>query len=184
MRRGRFKQTVLDDGVAGVGVAPHGRLSGSRFLASDPVPDDARPLRARLISLKVRLRILKRLAHGGVRHRGASVIAERTEMRSQAPEAANVLIDRTGTPIRSSRTPSTSLAAPGRSCGARCKQTGYPCLRRPSRDLRTGQVRNGRCHLHGGLSTGPRTSEGRARAREAVRRRWDRYHGGANGLPR
>ena len=28
---------------------------------------------------------------------------------------------------------------------------------------RFGNVKNGRCHLHGGKSTGPRTNEGRAR---------------------
>ena len=29
--------------------------------------------------------------------------------------------------------------------------------------MRFGNVKNGRCHLHGGKSTGPRTNEGRAR---------------------
>jgi hypothetical protein len=41
-------------------------------------------------------------------------------------------------------------------CGAHCKSTGNPC-----------QVRvlaNGRCKYHGGLSTGPKTSEGKAGA--------------------
>ncbi len=33
---------------------------------------------------------------------------------------------------------------------------------------------NGRCKFHGGLSTGPRTPEGRARIAEAQRRRWAR----------
>ena len=28
---------------------------------------------------------------------------------------------------------------------------------------RAGNPKNGRCHLHGGASTGPRTAEGRAR---------------------
>ena len=32
-----------------------------------------------------------------------------------------------------------------------------------------------RCRFHGGLSTGPRTAEGRARIAEAQRRRWRAY---------
>ena len=46
-------------------------------------------------------------------------------------------------------------------CGARSKRTGEPC--------RGPAMRNGRCRLHGGLSTGPRTPEGLARSRRA---RW------------
>lgn len=33
-----------------------------------------------------------------------------------------------------------------------------------------------RCRLHGGASTGPRTSQGRERIAEAQRRRWQKYH--------
>jgi hypothetical protein len=33
---------------------------------------------------------------------------------------------------------------------------------------------NGRCRLHGGKSTGPKTPEGRARIAEAQRARWQR----------
>lgn len=47
-----------------------------------------------------------------------------------------------------------------RECGARTRP-GRPCQR-------LGNERNGRCHLHGGWSTGPRTEEGRIRQREAV----------------
>ena len=46
-------------------------------------------------------------------------------------------------------------------CGARAKRTSAPC--------RGPAMRNGRCRLHGGLSTGPRTAEGLARSRRA---RW------------
>ena len=46
-------------------------------------------------------------------------------------------------------------------CGARSKRTGKPC--------RGPAMRNGRCRLHGGKSTGPRTPEGHARSRRA---RW------------
>jgi hypothetical protein len=45
-------------------------------------------------------------------------------------------------------------------CGAKAKSTGKPCERYP--------CKNGRCHLHGGKSTGPRTEEGRARQVKAV----------------
>lgn len=42
-------------------------------------------------------------------------------------------------------------------CGARRKSDGQPC-QAPAR------WPSGRCRLHGGLSTGPKTAEGRARA--------------------
>jgi hypothetical protein len=45
----------------------------------------------------------------------------------------------------------------GLMCGAMAKSTGKPCKRR---DIYT----NGRCPLHGGLSTGPRTVEGKAKS--------------------
>jgi hypothetical protein len=51
-------------------------------------------------------------------------------------------------------------------CGARTRRTGCPC--------RAPAMRNGRCRLHGGKSTGPRTEEGRARIR-AARLRHGRY---------
>jgi hypothetical protein len=44
-------------------------------------------------------------------------------------------------------------------CGARRRQGGAVC--------RAAAMRNGRCHKHGGASTGPRTEEGRARCRAA-----------------
>src|SRR5687768_17268155 len=54
-------------------------------------------------------------------------------------------------------------------CGARCRD-GHPCQARATRDAETGcYVRNGRCRLHGGLSTGPRPLEGRRRVGEAAR---------------
>jgi len=43
-----------------------------------------------------------------------------------------------------------------RSCGARRKRDGQPCLAKP--------LQNGRCKLHGGMSTGPKTPEGRVLA--------------------
>ena len=44
-------------------------------------------------------------------------------------------------------------------CGARSKRTGKPC--------RGAAMPNGRCKLHGGKSTGPRTMEGLERSRRA-----------------
>lgn len=44
----------------------------------------------------------------------------------------------------------------GMVCGARNRR-GLPCKR-------TDLCRNGRCIFHGGLSTGPRTAEGKARS--------------------
>ena len=44
-------------------------------------------------------------------------------------------------------------------CGARARRTGAPC-RQPA-------MANGRCRMHGGKSTGPRTAEGLERLRAA-----------------
>jgi hypothetical protein len=44
-------------------------------------------------------------------------------------------------------------------CGARSKRTGKPC--------RAAAMPNGRCRVHGGKSTGPRTPEGLERSRRA-----------------
>ena len=49
-------------------------------------------------------------------------------------------------------------------CGARTR-AGHPCKRK-------GLGKGGRCPNHGGMSTGPRTIEGRQRIAEAQRRRW------------
>lgn len=70
-------------------------------------------------------------------------------------------------------------------CGARCRSKGgAPCDARVAVCFVTkaGKVRrllNNRCRMHGGLSTGPRTAEGRQRCVEAGRRgaeeRWRRH---------
>jgi hypothetical protein len=49
-------------------------------------------------------------------------------------------------------------------CGARAKSTGCPC-RAPG--MRKADGSYGRCRLHGGASTGPRSPEGRERCRLA-----------------
>ena len=53
-------------------------------------------------------------------------------------------------------------------CGARCRD-GHPCEASAVWCAATGAARNGRCRLHGGLSTGPRTPDGRARVAAATR---------------
>jgi hypothetical protein len=60
--------------------------------------------------------------------------------------------------LRNGATPGDFLAAPR--CGARTRADG--CCRQPA-------MRNGRCRMHGGLSTGPKTAEGRARCAAARR---------------
>lgn len=58
----------------------------------------------------------------------------------------------------------------GMTCGARTR-AGTPCKRR---DL----CRSGRCKLHGGLSTGPRTVKGKRRsARNGKRMKKGKPHG-------
>jgi hypothetical protein len=60
--------------------------------------------------------------------------------------------------LRNGATPGDFLAAPR--CGARTR--AGECCRQPA-------MRNGRCRMHGGLSTGPRTAAGRARCAAARR---------------
>lgn len=56
----------------------------------------------------------------------------------------------------------------GMICGARTRK-GTPCQRL---DL----YRSGRCKLHGGLSTGPRSVDGKERAADNLRLRWSEPH--------
>ena len=60
--------------------------------------------------------------------------------------------------LRNGATPGDFLAAPR--CGARTRSG--ECCRQPA-------MKNGRCRMHGGLSTGPRTAAGRARCAAARR---------------
>lgn len=58
-------------------------------------------------------------------------------------------------------------------CGARTRK-GTDCRNK-------SEPGRGRCKFHGGMSTGPRTPEGRERIAEAQRRRWARSrHGSAD----
>jgi hypothetical protein len=52
-------------------------------------------------------------------------------------------------------------------CGAHARSTGQPC--------KAKAMANGRCRNHGGLSSGPKTPEGRAAVSKASK---ERYHRG------
>src|SRR5215213_12028476 len=54
--------------------------------------------------------------------------------------------------------------------GARCRD-GSPCEAPAVWDRRLERPVNGRCRMHGGLSTGPKTEEGRRRIAESNRTR-------------
>ncbi len=56
-----------------------------------------------------------------------------------------------------------SIIAKKRRCGAFARSTGQPCLSKA--------LRNGRCRLHGGLSSGPKTFEGKAKVAAATKHR-------------
>ncbi len=60
-------------------------------------------------------------------------------------------------------------------CGARCRD-GSPCEAPPVWDKRLDRPVNGRCRMHGGLSTGPKTEEGRRRIAESNRARRANTH--------
>lgn len=61
----------------------------------------------------------------------------------------------------------SEFTAGGRTvCGAKTRR-GTPCVAKAVRGKK-------RCRIHGGLSTGPRTKEGRARISKAQRRRWQK----------
>lgn len=54
-------------------------------------------------------------------------------------------------------------------CGAKCRD-GHPCKAQILVDSKTGKPINRRCRMHGGLSTGAKTQEGKDKSREAARR--------------
>ncbi len=54
-------------------------------------------------------------------------------------------------------------------CGAKCRD-GHQCKAKAVIDSMTDKPVNGRCRMRGGLSTGPKTEEGRLRVREASRK--------------
>lgn len=54
-------------------------------------------------------------------------------------------------------------------CGARTR-AGGECAAPAVWDAKAGKPVNGRCRMHGGLSTGPRSAEGRARSLANLKR--------------
>ena len=61
-------------------------------------------------------------------------------------------------------------------CGAKCRSRNYaPCQALVVWDKKNDRPRNGRCRMHGGLSSGPKTEEGRKKISEAVKLRWKKY---------
>jgi hypothetical protein len=55
-------------------------------------------------------------------------------------------------------------------CGAKCRN-GSLCNAPPVWNKNLDRAVNGRCRMHGGLSTGPKTEEGRQRIAESNRTR-------------
>lgn len=54
-------------------------------------------------------------------------------------------------------------------CGAKCRN-GRSCKAKVVVNPQTGEPINGRCRMHGGLSTGAKTHEGKDKSRAAARR--------------
>ncbi len=78
-------------------------------------------------------------------------------VQPHTPASSSLPPERRGR-LRNGATPGDFLAAPR--CNARTRAGN--CCRQPA-------MQNGRCRMHGGLSTGPRTAEGRARCAAARR---------------
>lgn len=54
-------------------------------------------------------------------------------------------------------------------CGARCRD-GHDCRAKAVVHKKTDKPLNGRCRMHGGLSTGAKTDDGKERCRQAASR--------------
>lgn len=67
-------------------------------------------------------------------------------------------------------------------CGARTR-AGHPCRAPGYRRPADSAPRNGRCRMHGGLSTGPRTAEGKTRCRAAALRNLEKARRSLEGGP-
>jgi hypothetical protein len=59
-------------------------------------------------------------------------------------------------------------------CGAKCRD-GHPCKAKAVVNPKTDKPKNGRCRIHGGLSCGQKTPEGKQRSAEAARQGMLRY---------
>lgn len=68
-------------------------------------------------------------------------------------------------------------------CGQRLERPQCGARTRAGGRCKAPAVRGkARCRMHGGLSSGPRTKEGRARIAEAQRRRWQTIREGGRGV--
>lgn len=75
---------------------------------------------------------------------------------------------------RKGKDPSTGIPIP--LCGAKCRD-GNSCRAKAACNKLLGEPINGRCRMHGGLSTGAKTEEGRNRCSEAASRGMKAYWG-------
>lgn len=125
--------------------------SGDRCLPPPPSAEDLRRARARVASLAA---VLARYgAHAATLRASPSLLSEALARVYEAHAS------RASRDLAVARRELAALARRQR-CGARCRD-GHPCGA-----PRSG--RGGRCKLHGGRSTGPRTAEGKARALAAL----------------
>ena len=70
------------------------------------------------------------------------------------------------TPVGVVRYVKSGMDGKVKKCGAYARSSGLPCRAK-------GLGRGGRCRLHGGASTGPKTAEGAARSLAARRAAWE-----------
>ena len=73
---------------------------------------------------------------------------------------------------RKSRNPPMGIPIP--LCEAKCRD-GHSCKAKAACDKFRGEPLNGRCRMHGGLSTGAKSKEGRVRCSEAASRGMKAY---------
>ena len=62
--------------------------------------------------------------------------------------------------VKSERVPLAQFFLRSERCGAICKRNKHQTCRQPA-------MKNGRCRLHGGLSTGPKTEQGKLNSAKA-----------------
>lgn len=106
--------------------------------------------------------------------------------RQRTPEEFEELLARGRTRIRETKAKLSAARQQRRAerrwreeaepCGAMTRK-GTPCKRKPVYGKK-------RCANHGGLSTGPKTEEGKERIREGQRKRWERVRAEKGQLPK
>ena len=91
-------------------------------------------------------------------HDGKTLCISANCLGNTCAQLSKIGLDANGMPLRKRSRPK---------CGAKTRK-GTPCLMR----VEAGMPR---CRLHGGLSTGPKTKEGRERIAAGQKRRWAAY---------